>query len=137
VQVNDRHRLIRRGRQYGPPPGTGDAGDGAEPDSERGLHFICLNADLSRQFEFVQHTWLNNPAFAGLQHSPDPIAAYHPPDGGGVFPAPADPVRHRLLELPRFVRVRGGGYFFLPGVRALHHVARGPASSGRPAGPAG
>jgi deferrochelatase/peroxidase EfeB len=116
VRVNDRHRLIRRGRQYGPLP-----------DGELGLHFLCLNANISRQFEFVQHTWLNNPAFAGLQDSPDPIAGHHPP-GGGVFPVPADPVRHRLLDLPRFVRLRGGGYFFLPGVRALHHVASGSAA---------
>jgi deferrochelatase/peroxidase EfeB len=116
VRVNDRHRLIRRGRQYGPLP-----------DGELGLHFLCLNANISRQFEFVQHTWLNNPAFAGLQDSPDPIAGYHPPEGG-VFPVPADPVRHRLLDLPRFMRLRGGGYFFLPGVRALHHIASGSAA---------
>ncbi|MGR6967793.1 Dyp-type peroxidase [Geodermatophilus sp. URMC 61] len=119
IRVNDRHRLIRRGRQYGPLS-----------DGECGLHFICLNANLSRQFEFVQHSWLNNPAFAGLQDSPDPIAGYHPPDGG-VFPMPADPVRRRLLDLPRFVRLRGGGYFFLPGIRALHHLAYGPPADGR------
>jgi Dyp-type peroxidase family len=124
VQVNDGHRLIRRGREYGPAPGTSD---GTGPEGDRGLHFLCLNANLSRQFEFVQHTWLNNPAFAGLQGSPDPIAGHHPPDGDGVFPVPADPVRHRLLDLPRFVRLRGGGYFFLPGVRALHHLAADPA----------
>jgi hypothetical protein len=28
------------------------------------------------------------------------------------------------------MRVRGGGYLFLPGVRALHHIASGPASRG-------
>lgn len=130
VRVNDRHRLIRRGRQYGPLPASRDADTATGPDGERGLHFLCLNANLSRQFEFVQHTWLNNPAFAGLQDSPDPIAGYHPPGESGVFAVPADPVRHRLLDLPDFVRVRGGDYFFLPGVRALHHIASGPASPG-------
>jgi deferrochelatase/peroxidase EfeB len=131
VRVNDRHRLIRRGRQYGVPPQDRDAGTGAGAGTERGLHFLCLNANLGRQFEFVQHTWLNNPAFAGLQDSPDPIAGHHPPDDGAVFALPADPVRHRLLDLPRFVRVRGGGYFFLPGVRALHYVASGPVAERR------
>jgi Dyp-type peroxidase family len=135
VRVNDRHRLVRRGRQYGPLGGDADPGTG--PDIERGLHFLCLNANLSRQFEFVQHTWLNNPAFAGLQDSPDPIAGHHPPGGRGVFAVPADPVRHRLLDLPDFVRVRGGGYFFLPGVRALHHIASGPAAPGSPPEPSG
>ncbi len=127
VRVNDRHRLLRRGRQYDVLPRNRDAGDGPEADAERGLHFLCVNANLSRQFEFVQHTWLNNPAFAGLQDSPDPIAGNHAPDSG-VFPLPADPVRHRLLDLPRFVRLRGGGYFFLPGVRAIHYIASGPSS---------
>ncbi|WP_448608641.1 Dyp-type peroxidase [Geodermatophilus sp. URMC 60] len=130
VRVNDRHRLLRRGRQYAVPPRTRDAGDRTGADTELGLHFLCLNANISRQFEFVQHTWLNNPAFAGLQDSPDPIAGNHAPDGG-VFPLPADPVRHRLLDLPRFVRLRGGGYFFLPGVRALHYIASGPSADGR------
>jgi Dyp-type peroxidase family len=125
VQVNNRHRLIRRGRQYGPPPG-----DAEHAADERGLHFLCLNANISRQFEFVQHTWLNNPAFAGLQDSPDPIAGHRPP-ATGVFPIPATPVRHRLLDLPSLARVRGGGYFFLPGVRALAYLASGP---GDPAG---
>ena len=137
VRVNDRHRLIRRGRQYGPPPVSRDTASGTEPDGERGLHFLCLNADLGRQFEFVQHTWLDNPAFAGLQDSPDPLAGHHPPGGRGVFPIPADPVRHWLLDLPHAVRVRGGGYFFLPGVRALHHIASGPASPGLAPEPSG
>jgi hypothetical protein len=45
-----------------------------------------------------------------------------------VFPIPATPVRHRLLDLPQFVRVRGGGYFFLPGVRALRYLASAPVA---------
>ena len=28
---------------------------------ERGLHFICFNTHIGRQFEFIQHTWVNNP----------------------------------------------------------------------------
>jgi Dyp-type peroxidase family len=118
LQVNNRHRLIRRGRQYG--PAAQDDGN-----AERGLHFLCLNANISRQFEFVQHTWLNNPAFAGLQDSPDPLVGARA-SGTGVFPVPALPVRHRLLGLPTFTRVRGGTYAFLPGIRALGYLAAGP-----------
>jgi hypothetical protein len=32
-------------------------------------------------------------------------------------------VAKRVAALPRFVTVRGGGYFFLPGVRALRYLA--------------
>jgi hypothetical protein len=39
---------------------------------------------------------------------------------------PADPVRRRYTDLPRFVAVRGGAYFFLPGLRALRYLAALP-----------
>ncbi len=99
IAVGKRHRLLRRGREY-----------------EHGLHFLCLNANISRQFEFIQHTWINNPHFAGLHDEPDPLVS---PSAGAAFRIPAEPVRRRVTGLPRFVTVRGGGYFFLPGVRAL------------------
>ena len=52
------------------------------PDEERGLHFICLNGNIARQFEFVQHTWLNNPKFAGLYDDADPLVGPSAPYGG-------------------------------------------------------
>ena len=35
---------------------------------------------------------------------------------------------HRLLEVPRSVRFRGGGHSSLAGIRALHHGASGPVN---------
>jgi hypothetical protein len=40
------------------------------------LYFICLNADLERQFEFVQQTWVDNPVFAGLFFETDPLIGH-------------------------------------------------------------
>jgi Dyp-type peroxidase family len=168
--INKRHRLLRRGREYGPPLTTEDlwqtegpihAASGGEPSSttsqtdygrhaaqtahaartaeaaqaapaepgapepERGLHFICLNANIARQFEFVSFTWLNNPKFAGLYDDADPLVA--PRHGAGAtFTMPAYPVRSRVTGLPQFVTVRGGGYFFLPGIRAARYLASLP-----------
>jgi Dyp-type peroxidase family len=110
--INRRHRLLRRGRSYG------EAGSG-----ERGLHFVCLNANLARQFEFVQHTWVNNPTFNGLYDDADPVVGVRH-GGGATFIEPAVPVRRRYTGLPQFVRPRGGAYFFLPGIAALHFLAR-------------
>ncbi|MFL6127921.1 MAG: Dyp-type peroxidase [Mycobacteriales bacterium] len=111
-EVNRRHRLLRRGRGYA-------------ADGEQGLHFLCLNANLRRQYEFVQHSWVNDPSFNGLVGSADPLVGARG-DAGTTFCEPALPVRHRYLGLPRFVHVRGGGYFFLPGIRALRYLASLP-----------
>ena len=108
----NRHRILRRGRPYGP---TDKSRTGNEP---RGLLFLAFQADIERQFEFVQHTWLGNPAFAGLGGELDPITVEQPA-GGGTFSIPQRPVRDCLAGLPSFTTTRGGGYFFLPGIEGL------------------
>jgi hypothetical protein len=35
---------------------------------------MCLNADIERQFEFIQQTWLRAPSFHGLRSEVDPVA---------------------------------------------------------------
>jgi Dyp-type peroxidase family len=128
LAINKRHRLLRRGREYGPPlpmndPATADSlGIVEEFETDRGLHFICLNANIGRQFEFVSHTWLNNPNFAGLYDDADPLVAGRSPFGC-TFTVQAQPVRQRFSGLPQFVTVRGGAYFFLPGLRAIRYLA--------------
>jgi Dyp-type peroxidase family len=128
IAVNKRHRLLRRGRAYGPPLAASMNHEdmlAAEPDGqERGLHFVSLCANLSRQFEFVQGAWVNNPHFAGLRSDTDPLIGVR--HEGGTFTMPADPVRERVHDLPSFVGMRGGGYFFLPGRRALQFLASEP-----------
>ena len=91
---------------------------GAQSGDERGIHFICLNANIARQFEFVNHTWLNDPKFAGLYDDADPLVGPSEPHGG-TFTIPTDTVRERVTSVPRFVSVKGGAYFFLPGIAAL------------------
>lgn len=134
--VADRHRLLRRGRAYGEPvtpsfdPGEIIASD--QPDTGRGLHFICFNTDLGRQFEFVQSTWVNNMKFDGLYADADPLIGPHVNAGDpGVHPEQVTtfteqrcPVRHRVHSVPRFVTTIGGAYFFMPGMRALRYLAR-------------
>ena len=97
-------------------------------DEPRGLQFICLVANISRQFEFVQNAWVNNAKFDGLSDETDPLLGNREPlHGGGAtdrFSLPrADGPPRRLENVPRFVTVRGGAYFFLPGIRALRYIA--------------
>ena len=118
LAVGKHHRLLRRGRSYGTRIPVEQALHDGHDGGPRGLYFLCLNTNLARQFEFVQQTWVNSPKFAGLYDEPDPIVA-----PGGSFSMPALPVRRRVTGVPRFVTVRGGGYFLLPGVRALRWLA--------------
>jgi len=115
------HRILRRGRSYGAPLVDPPTRPEEAADAERGLVFICLNADIERQFEFVQHTWLGNPYFAGLYGEVDPLVGNRP--DGGSFTWPADPVRRQVTGIPNFVTVKGGSYFFLPGISALRYLA--------------
>jgi Dyp-type peroxidase family len=114
------HRLVRRGRVYGPR--LGGAMPRRDDGVERGLFFLALNADLRRQFEFVQQTWLNG---AALPRERDPLVGSAPTDEGRRFTVPARPVRTRYEGLPKVVHVRGGEYFFLPGLRALNYLCDG------------
>ena len=86
--------------------------------------FIALNAHLERQFEFVQQRWINNPRFGDLGNEVDPVL------GQGkqrAFSRPADPVGEHVggaaSGLPQLVTPLGGGYFFMPGLKALSFLA--------------
>jgi Dyp-type peroxidase family len=114
-----RHRLLRHGLPYGSRlPANATADDGAE----RGAIMLLVNADIARQFEFVQKVWVNDGDFAKLGNDKDPIIGSN--DGSGTFTIPrAGAPRRRLPELPAFVSTRGGEYFFLPGISALRSLA--------------
>ena len=123
--VANRHRIVRRGRSYGPPLAEDfDIDDmlAADDEAERGLHFLCLSADIARQFEFTQQTWIENPKFAGMYDDPDPLMG-GPPDEGSTFTIPDTPMRRRVTGMQRFVEVRGGAYFFMPSLSALRFFA--------------
>jgi deferrochelatase/peroxidase EfeB len=128
------HRILRRGREYGSDVLPEHALAPAPPnDPERGLHFICLNANISRQFEFLQNAWTISPKFAGLTGENDPLAGIRETLPGcpitDNFTVQKDGrLRHRISGLPQFVTVRGGAYFFLPGLRALRYLAGAGAS---------
>ncbi|MDB5136345.1 MAG: hypothetical protein JWP37_2948 [Mucilaginibacter sp.] len=123
IKTVNRHRLLRRGIQYGQPFPGGSLDDG----QDRGILFLCVNADIKRQFEFVQQTWINNPKFGDMYNDRDPIAGnnFDPRgDNSGKeynMTIPSS-VREVFTGIPRFVQVKGGGYFFLPAIPALKYL---------------
>jgi Dyp-type peroxidase family len=120
-RVVDRHRIMRRGRSYGPgldQPWLAEHDDGVE----RGLFFICVNSNIRRQFEFIQQTWINNAKFAGLYDEVDPLVGDQNAEHQS-FTIPGEPLRERLMGLPNFVNVRAGAYFFLPSRSAVRFLS--------------
>jgi Dyp-type peroxidase family len=117
-RLTARHRLIRRGMPYGPPPVDPAVEDGLE----RGLMFVCYQASIQRQFEVVQGRWLADGDAFGLGEDKDFLLGGEDPNGKMVIHG----ARPRLLSPRRsFVVNRGGGYFFAPGIEALRALARG------------
>jgi Dyp-type peroxidase family len=122
------HRILRRGREFGSYLPPEEATTQNAPDPQSGLHFVCLNANITRQFEFIQNAWLASSKFGGLSGESDPLIGNREPlstgagtDGFGL-PQP-NGVTRCVAGLPQFVTVAGGGYFFLPGLRALRYLA--------------
>ena len=113
MRITNRHRILRVGRKYDATKATG---------GKPGLLFMCLNADIGRQFEFIQQTWLLGRNFHGLEDEVDPLLgqARRGPRTFTVHTAQG-PVRLRTAQ--DFVAVKGGGYFFIPGRDALRYLA--------------
>jgi Dyp-type peroxidase family len=113
-----RHRLIRRGVEYGPHLKDGAA---LEDDGvDRGLINLFINADIERQFEFVQKEWMHGGEFLGLDaNEQDPINGVGGEGSQMSVPGAKQPF---LFDLPTFVKVKGGEYLFVPGLKALEGI---------------
>lgn len=129
------HRLLRRGRPYGSVLSPEDAVKPDAPAEARGLQFVALVANISRQFEFVQNAWSMSSTFGGVEKERDPVIGIREPlatgDATDRFSRsdPHGPAK-RTCGLPQFVAMLGGGYFFMPGLRALQYIAQSPQTKG-------
>jgi deferrochelatase/peroxidase EfeB len=112
-----RRKTIRRGGTYGPPLPEGKPDDGIE----RGIAAFVGCASLVRQFEFAMNVWSNKPNFHELASELDPI--FGTQDDSCEMTIPERPIRGKIIGLRSFTTIRGGAYFFLPGIRALRYLS--------------
>jgi deferrochelatase/peroxidase EfeB len=115
----ERHKMIRRGGTYGPALPEGAPEDGLE----RGIAAFIGCASLVRQFEFAMNVWVNDRNFKDLGNERDPFVGTQ--DGTFDMTIPRRPIRKKIKGLPAFTTIRGGSYFFLPGIGALRFLAFG------------
>ena len=131
IAISNRHRILRIGRKY-----QASVSEAGKP----GLVFMCLNADIERQFEFIQQTWIQGNVISltcpiSLKGETDPLLGSGDSSG---YTMPSHDGLIRLAPPPRFVTVRGGGYFFMPGRSVVNWLASprtdAPLAAARPAG---
>ena len=119
--------MVRRGREYGEGISPDEAVAGKQVAGERGIHFICLVGNILRQFEFVQNSWVMGTKFSALSNESDPLLGNRTAldgDATNTFSRPQETgIGIRYTEMPQFITVRGGAYFFLPSISALRYLS--------------
>ncbi|WP_147447668.1 Dyp-type peroxidase [Solirubrobacter pauli] len=117
-RLTNRHRIVRRGRAYGAPLAPGALEDDGV---DRGLVFVCFQADIWRQFETIQALWIDDGDPFGLGRDKDFLVG-EPHGTAGKMTIQGHPP-HFLKPQPRFVTLRGGEYLFQPSMRALRELS--------------
>ncbi len=119
----NRRRIIRRGLPYG------DAKDRQSDRGNHGIVIMMLNADIGRQFEFVQQQWINYGNDFKASNDKEILLGNHDKEYPSRAVLAADPDGERapyfLRNIPRLVETRGGDYFFIPSMTALRLIAKG------------
>lgn len=117
--VERSRRVARRGIPYGDPKGSGP----------KGLLFLCFQQDISRQFEYIQAIWANNPYLHQHVRKIGLDALIGQPSRGQLIaPQPwprswGDPSGAFLrVAFGGHVTMRGGEYFFAPSIPALRSL---------------
>jgi Dyp-type peroxidase family len=123
-QLINRRRIMRRGLPYGQYVPDGQP---VNDQDDRGIIFIALNASLFRQFEFVQQEWIEYGNDAHQGNDNDFLTGNHGGKDKLVVQGTADAKNPPFIcaQLPNFVELRGGDYFFMPSLTALGMMATG------------
>ena len=131
LEGEKRRRIARRGIPYGPPV-TGAADNlpnDDDPATPRGLLFLCFQANIEDQFEFIQRTWVDNKHFPtsvltnGLLQrdtGDDPLIGQDSDEAQRWPKQWGAPERgKKTINFEAAVTLRGGEYFFAPSIPFL------------------
>jgi hypothetical protein len=86
------------------------------------LLFVGITTDPGRQFEFIQQQWCNDGSRLSVGNDRDPLIGA--PEPSARFVVQGQPPKI-VGGLQRFVTIRAGEYFLLPGLRGLRAVLAG------------
>ena len=125
-----KRRITRRGIPYGKPvPGLVDDGvpSDANRSADRGLLFLCFQANIKTQFEFIQRDWVDNAKFpdgiVGKDTGFDPLIGQDTNTGQHWPNKWNDKNSGRTqASFESAVTLKGGEYFFAPSIAFLRAV---------------
>jgi Dyp-type peroxidase family len=109
---NLQHRILRRGIPYGPEFNP------ASPDNvDRGLLFLCYQASIVNQFQFLMRDWVNGTDAPKPNSGLDPVIS---PVSGGVFHAVRSDGTTLTVPLPKpVVTATGAAFLFAPPISGI------------------
>lgn len=114
------HRIVRRGMNYteATSENTSEKGESLK----QGMLFICYQARILRQFEFMQKRWLNDENFPREANGRDPISGQGEPWRPQKWQSLNDSDISTKLSFGDFVQLKGGDYFFAPSITFLKNL---------------
>jgi Dyp-type peroxidase family len=136
-----RRRIARRGIPYGRPIGPHVAEfppSNPDPEMPRGLLFLCFQANIEEQFEFIQRTWVDNVIFPrGIlfqkDTGDDPLIGQDSDEAQRWPKKWNDPdAGYKAFNFDAAVTLRGGEYFFAPSLPFLSSLQRRSPDDAKP-----
>lgn len=107
-------RIVRRGITYGRREA------GSVPTGGVGLLFMCFQADIADQFEFIQRRWANSPSFRSDVGRDGVIGQRGDDSDPGISLPTAHGSSGRVrVGFGEHVRMLGGEYLYAPSIEGL------------------
>ena len=108
------HRITRRAMSYGESDST------KEPKEGSGMLFMCFQADISNQFNFMQAGWSNQKNFVNVNVGQDPVIGQS--EGPQKWPTKWGESETMDYDFQKWVKMMGGEYFFAPSISFLKTI---------------
>jgi len=133
LEIEKMHRIVRRGINYGPLPKE-------EPETGAGLLFLCFQASIENQFNFMQISWANEPNFVKRDVGTDVVIGVEKKENNSdgkldfvtetyQWPTNWGESGQTEADFTHWVTMRGGEYFFAPSMSFLKSFAPAPTSN--------
>jgi Dyp-type peroxidase family len=108
------HRIVRRGVSFG----EDDLSN--EPETGSGMLFLCFQANIENQFNFMQSAWGNQKNFVKVNVGPDPLIGQ--PAATQQWPTQWGEPNFEEHSFQLWVKMKGGEYFFAPSISFLRTI---------------